>query len=480
MPILLSKFMMMPDLFSHMARYHVMMHGQEDPYLLQYFQFQWKVVGNLGVDILVFLVSHVTNVELATRLVVACIPAITTLAIYRLSIFLHGHVNCGAYVALSLIYSFPFLHGFVNFTLGIALALLLFPLWVKANNHSLRVGVPVSIVISLLIWVVHLSSFAIFLIMAFFWQAYPVIAGEVRNVRDIALRVGRLSALLAPVIPTLAWRSSESVQLFGKYSFTLKAYSLGALVRSENQIFDVLSAGLILLTALVFALYPGIKRQYSLLSAGGLIFLFFLILPQDVFGSYYADSRLVPISLILILLACGPIVPRWDRIVGILGLALFVVRIGEAGLGWKSRGDRLEKDLTALKDVPQGSRIAVVAVRSLCNGWVLTSLDHAPSLAIVWKNAFTNTVWDLPGQQILKPIYNLKFGYNSVPSDLLATKERTCDGRPMEDILASLPRNRFDFVWILAPDHPAEYRPWLQFLYRGPNSRLYKIIRKSH
>jgi hypothetical protein len=131
-----------------------------------------------------------------------------------------------------------------------------------------------------------------------------------------------------------------------------------------------------------------------------------------------------------------------------------------------------------LDKVPRGSRIAVITTASRCNNWNLTGFDHAPSLAIVRKSAFVNTEWDIAGEGgLMRPIYNEHFGYNSTPSDLLATHDKVCGGRTMEQILAGIPRSRFDYVWTFAPPGEDARTGWLSLVSAGPDERLYRIAR---
>jgi hypothetical protein len=46
----------------------------------------------------------------------------------------------------------------------------------------------------------------------------------------------------------------------------------------------------------------------------------------------------------------------------------------------------------------------------------------------------------------------------------------------LEDRLRDLPRDKFDYVWVLRVPPPTGY-PWLVPVARGPNSVLYRIVK---
>ena len=58
------------DLLGHMGRYAVQLDGGHSADLARWYHFEWRWLGNLGVDLLVHLLGPVLGVEAATKLVV--------------------------------------------------------------------------------------------------------------------------------------------------------------------------------------------------------------------------------------------------------------------------------------------------------------------------------------------------------------------------------------------------------------------------
>jgi hypothetical protein len=270
---------------------------------------------------------------------------------------------------------------------------------------------------ALVVWVAHVAGWAILLVLAGSWALMQAILSEGLSVRALIAATLRVVPLAMPLVPTLLWRSGSGVAL-SMFSLSQKVHGVANLLRGESTALDIASV-LIILACLAWLLFDRrIIKSKPLLLGGFLLSFFVLILPSYVFSSFYADVRLLPAAL------------------------------------------------------------TVIAERTLCNGWVLTGLDRVPSLAIVRISAFVNTQWDMADQQLMTPLYNKDVGYHAPPSNLLATPGNACEGRALGEILTTLPRKRFDYVWIFS--RPAKYSriAWLKLEAQTPDARLYRISRR--
>ena len=114
-----------------------------------WYDFRWALIGNLGIDLLIVPFAPLFGLELAVKLIVIAIPALTVAGLLWIAREVHGRIPPTALFALPLAYSYPFQFGFVNFALSMALALCLFALWLRLGRlgqFGLRaaVFVPVS------------------------------------------------------------------------------------------------------------------------------------------------------------------------------------------------------------------------------------------------------------------------------------------------------------------------------------------------
>ncbi|MDP9085589.1 MAG: hypothetical protein M3N02_02340, partial [Pseudomonadota bacterium] len=117
-PLLKPDIPPLVDLPGHMGRYRVQLDMGNVPWLGDWYVFQWSMIGNLGIDLLIVPLAPVFGLELAVKLIVICIPALTVLGLLWIAREVHGRIPPTALFALPLAYSFPFQFGFVNFALA--------------------------------------------------------------------------------------------------------------------------------------------------------------------------------------------------------------------------------------------------------------------------------------------------------------------------------------------------------------------------
>jgi hypothetical protein len=170
LPFIVAPLPMMPDYLSHMARYHVMNHGTESAYLPRYYQFQWALIGNLGIDLLMVPLGAIWPTETAARIAVASIPMLTIAGIYAVSRATWGRAEAPALLALSFVYSFTFLCGFVNFHFSVALALLGFAVWIRFSQQRALQRWLVFAPLASVVWVAHIAGWAVLLLLVGCWE----------------------------------------------------------------------------------------------------------------------------------------------------------------------------------------------------------------------------------------------------------------------------------------------------------------------
>jgi hypothetical protein len=93
----------------------------------------------------------------------------------------------------------------------------------------------------------------------------------------------------------------------------------------------------------------------------------------------------------------------------------------------------------------------------------------------VRRHAFVNTQWDIPGQHLMRPVYNEGQGFNDSRSVELFNPAFGCPGFRVRTFLRYLPREQFDYVWIWEAEAPPAAFSWLTPVYTGPTARLYSI-----
>src|SRR6202007_3367312 len=106
------------------------------PFLAQHYTINWRLIGNLGVDIPVLMLGPMLGAEQSARIVVMMIPPLTFGGIYAVSRSMNHQVAPGAIIGLLLVYNWPLNSGFVNFSLSCAMALLILAALIQLREGS--------------------------------------------------------------------------------------------------------------------------------------------------------------------------------------------------------------------------------------------------------------------------------------------------------------------------------------------------------
>jgi hypothetical protein len=476
------------DLPGHMGRFHVQMAIDHSPVLRRFYTFQWSLIGNLGIDLLVVPLSKIFGLELATKLIVLSIPAMTAAGFLWVGREVHRRVSPAAFFALPLAYNFPLMFGFVNFALSMALAFLAFAFWLRLA----RLGRPglralLFVPISILIWIAHTYG----------WGTLGVMAFSAELVRQFDLKRPVLKAgflavlhslsLAPPLLLMLLWRSGAHVGGYTGmwFQWRLKWQWVVMALRDRWRWFDIGSLELIAIVLLIaIAWYRRLEYSRNLAASAIFLILVYICLPRIVFGSNYADMRLVPYAIAVAVIAIRSR-PAWAGKSGgwlaALGLAFFLARTAGTTISFLSYDRQFDHELAAIDHIPQDARlISFVGIR--CNkGWTMPRNEHLPALALVRRNAFSNDQWSMNGAQLLTSHYPDDGWFSRDPSQQVL--QRPCRGErwlTLDQSLRLMPRADFDYVWLIdPPEYDSALTRGMVPVWRGGTSAVYRIVDHS-
>jgi hypothetical protein len=495
LPLLWPDIPPLVDLPGHMGRYRVQLTHGTVPWLQDWYNFRWSLIGNLGVDLLVIPLSKVFGLELAVKLIVVTIPAMTVAGLLWIAREVHGRIPATALFALPLAYSFPFHFGFVNFALSMAFALLAFGLWLRlARLGRVRLRAFIFVPLSCLIWLTH----------AFGWGTLAVLAFSAELIRqhDMRRRPGapwredlvggwivpwiwagiHCLAIAPPAVLMLAWRSGDHVggQTGDWFNWRAKVLWVTQVFRDRWQLFDIASVGVLFLLLFKAVRDPNIEYSRNLGLSAIFLLAVFLLLPRIVFGSAYADMRLVPFLIAIAIVAIRPrpgLSIRGAATVAALGLAFFTARIGATTWSYALYDASYDKELKALDHLPEGARLVSFVGETCYNEWRMTRLQHLPALALERKLAYTNDQWSMAGGQLLTVRYRAAQRFAHDPSQIVTDVQCPREWwRPIARSLVTFPRDAFDYVWVIRPpayDHRLEQG--LIPVWRDGTSALFRV-----
>jgi hypothetical protein len=463
-PLLWPDIPPLVDLPGHMGRYRVQLDYAQYPHLHDWYNFNWSLMGNLGVDLLVIPMSKVFGLELAVKLIVITIPAMTVAGLLMIAREVHGRIPATALFALPLAYAFPFHFGFVNFALSMGMALLAFGWWLRlARLGKFQFRSLVFLPISVLIWITHTFGWGVLGVLAF--SAELVRHHDAHRgqgfVREWLLpwfKAGIQCLVLAPpALLMLMWRSGGHVtgQTADWFNWRAKMMWIVQVFRDRWQLFDIASVGVLFL--LLFKAIRDPNLQYSRNLSLSFLFLaaVYVLLPRIVFGSAYADMRLVPFLMAIGIIAIRPkpgLSMRGAAVVAAIGMAFFTARIAATTWSFFLYDKSYDRELKALEHLPEGARLVSFVGETCYNEWKMTRLQHVPALALERKLAYTNDQWSMPGAQLLTVRYTDAKRFAHDPSQIVTDVQCPREWwRPVAWALTRFPRDAFDYVWMIRP-----------------------------
>lgn len=451
LPVVLTPVPLMADLPNHIARHHVMaqaLFGAGSPH----WSVAWRWIGNLGVDLPAVLLGPLLGIELATRLMVALIAPLTMLGLLALGRAAHGRFTAGAALALPFAFAQPWHYGFLNSCLSTALALFVAAAWLRRPSDTPWRAASFALA-ALGVWTAHVMGWGVLLLL--------VAGAELARWRDLRARPVRLLRtlpLFAPLVPLALWRGEGGGRLFALGSDPLgqKISYTAAMLRGLSLPFDLGMVAVLALAGGIALLAARPPRVEPRLAVGALLLgLTFAALPTTVLGSWGADLRLVPVAGMIALVAIGPAQnPGIGRTLAALGLALFAARALVTTSSWQRAQPELAQRLALLDAVPRGGRLAFVEGRPVCHpAWPHNVDDKLASYAVTRRDAFANTLFKIPGADIV----DRRRAADARWFDRSQTLD--CDGPPdqLARRLGAFAAAGFDLLWVA--DAPGPVAP---------------------
>ncbi len=481
-PLLYPDVLPLVDLPGHMGRYRVELDLASSPALKRFYGFEWQPIGNLGVDLLVAPLARLIGLEPAVKLVVLAIPPLTVAGFLWVAREVHHRLPPTAVFALPFAFGFPFLFGFVNFALAMALAMLAFALWLRLARHDRDIVRAILFVpISFVLFFTHAFGWGMLGLLCFSAEAVR------RHDRGIAwFRAGFRAALHAsvlalPMLVILMWRSGTSGELtHGWFDWPRKWQWVYSALRDRWQWFDIAAVALIALVLLFALFHRRLEYSRNLAFSALVLVAAFVILPWTVFGSAYADMRLVPYIFALALLAIrfrGPTELRLAGMLAGIALALFVVRLAGTTASLAIAADSQRSRLAALDHVPRGARLVHLSGQMCADRWALPRNSHLGGMALVRRHAFSNEQWAIDGANLLEVRFTKAGPFRSDPSQIV--REAACANAnrwSADQALRSIPRGAFDYAWLIdMPPYDRRLTQGWTLIWSGEGSLLYRM-----
>ena len=487
-PLLRPEIPPLVDLPGHMGRYRVQLSHDQYPWLLDWYNFNWQLIGNLGIDILIIPLAKLFGLELAVKLIVMTIPALMVTGLLWIAREVHGRIPPTALFALPLAYSYPFQFGFVNFALAMAIALNAFALWLRlARQKRFRLRAAIFVPLSCALWVCHTFGWGVLGVLAF--------SGEMIRQHDARIDRGPVSWIKAwvraglgclplalPIVLMIAWRSGEHVtgQTADWFNWRAKIGYATMALRDRWMAFDMASVAALLVILFRGFRDPNVEYSRNLGLSALFLLAVYLLLPRIVFGSAYADMRLVPFVFAVAVIAVRAkrgLSIRGSATLAAVGLVFFVARIGAGTASYWMFANDYDRELKALDHVPVGAKL-VTFIGTQCGApWTMSRLEHLPAIALERKMAYSNDQWSMAGAQLLTARYLPARRFAHDPSQIVTSAQCPREWwRPISKAMARFPRDAFDYVWLVRPPaYDPKFNQGLVEIWRDGTSVLFRV-----
>lgn len=476
LPLLLPPIPPLADLMGHMARYKIAAGGADSATLSQWYQFHWRPIGNLGVDLLVVPLAKLIGVEAATKLVVMLIPPLTVAGMLAVAHEAHGRLPPTAGFAVPLVFGHHFMFGFVNFSLSMALALLALALWIRLDKLGRRrIRAMMFVPISMVIYFSHVFGWGMLGLMCLGVEVakrrgeqQQWAAALIWSARDVAV-------LAVPLVFLIGWRTEGGGETGDWLRLDTKGSALARMLRDRWKWFDILSLAVIIRIGVMPFFNDKLEVSRRLGAAAFLLGLAFLAMPRLLFGSAYADMRIVPFAVAILLLAIRVkpgVDRRWAQGLAVAATAFVVVRLVGSTVSMAVEANRQAHQLQAIDYIQPGSRVATL-VWDGCGRWALNRSNHLGSMATVRKNALANDQWRLAGSNMLVIRDRAGGPFRFDPSQIVRDGSCPEEGWALPTALSALPRGAFDYLWLInsPPVSDARLPGWTP-VWHGHESRL--------
>ncbi|WP_068071237.1 hypothetical protein [Novosphingobium lentum] len=488
LPFVLVEVPPLIDIPGHMGAAAIEQADPGSP-LQQYFGWRWMFTLNLGGEVLMKLLAAPLGLLAAgwwSAVLATALFAGGCLATVRVLNPRGGHA---AAWALMFVFSFPLLTGFLNYILAVGLSLSAFAASIYLENQP-RKRAAMLIVLQPVALLCHAIGGVLLPLLIGMYALGKVIEEHPVDWREVPRRPALLEPM-ARALLRLCWPLGMGLVTILVWKFVVpghggflrwrwdqKAWSFALTLRDQWQLLDIATSaacgGLI-----VFARLMGARWSPRQALPPLAVFVLFVAIPSDINGSAFVDIRLLPVAAML---ALG--LQDWSRAPGdrarfiaVSGAALLAIRLLVTAGSFADYAQDYNKQLSALHHVEPGSRVlAFVEHSCIEESWRNTRRDHLASMASIYRQAWVNDNWAVPGLDMVVPRFRPGPNFAADPSEFVWSP--ACQGgrlRSVDTALRHAPIDLVDYVWLIDTGLPHSPDPRLRIVWQDGRSILFAV-----
>ncbi len=407
-PIWSHDFLPIQDYPNHLARMHILANLQNDQYLQRFYQIQWNIIPNLGMDLILPTLTHIFNIYLLGKLMLSLIIFLMTSGCIFLSYTLFNTLNIWSLTSFLLLYNLAFIKGFMNFLFGIGLALWCITIWIVIRKRQWWLKVIIFSILYTLLFFTHLNAFGIAgLVIIFYELNYVFKQAKLSLKTSIKEMLIILIPLIIPAILYILSPTYSGDSYFISDPFIKKIYHLLRISDTYDYHQDLITVIFLILIPLLGICFRYFQFKKSMgIPLLGLTIIYF-ILPKALATGAHTDWRII-IPLFALFIASFKIELSNKIVVTLFSCILIIllgIRISLINDIWSDFQAPANEIIESVKEIDRGSSI-FTAIAFQDRREVLPFI-HISNYAIIEKSAFVPTLFATATQQpiLLNPSY---------------------------------------------------------------------------
>jgi hypothetical protein len=469
LPVWIVRYPPLVDYPNHLARYYILGHLQ-DPnlHLSQFYASRWQPSPYVAVDVLAVFLLKLLPIDLVGRLILSISLLGLPLASY---VFLRQISYESRYLAawaLVISYGPVFLVGFVNVTLSAALCFWLFALFLKYLN-KLGCGPWLGLLIlAILLYFTHLVGFVIGAMIVF---TYCVLTRQTVRHLFAATSIFVPGAVVY-LVEFLRGRSYWLKEANPAYRYEVEIVDKFAFLTNPFRGYSRTSTALVLIGligCLILAVWKNrdLRLNHPWLGVTTAAFVVYLLSPANF---HHLEVRIFPFLFILSL-SVAEVGPR-ARVLGAIGLLVFVVRCFDVDHTFISRQDELEEWHRSFEAIPPNSRILPMVPQNEGQNF-RRYYEHFWAYGVIERGWFSPNLFHSTG---IHPL-----ALNS-PADDIARLTWFKDPYVKRSAPVFEPdwpeiQRRFDYLWVFdLPRFSAPISRFGQLVYSGGPVKVFRVL----
>jgi hypothetical protein len=394
----------LPPLFdypNHLARMDLLARLPGSEALQRYYEPHWRVIPNLGMDLVVPTLVRLLPLAWAGKAFVLASLALLAAGPALVHRAATGRWSLWPLSAFLFLYTRVLLWGFLNYLFGIGLALVAFAAWIALAERNSRGRWAISAALALALFFAHLMACVIYGVLVAGYELGALWRSRPWSWKRAVLRLAPSGVVfLAPLALLVFASEGNGLGAIHYGRLDRKLDLLFSVFDNYDRVFDIACFVLLVLAASLAYVRRHLVIIPALRLPAALLAVIYLAAPAQLMTASAVDHRL-PLVLAA-LLAAATAAPRLTmssvRLVALAGLALFLARMTEVWVHWERADAAYARLLPILDQVPEGGRLAVGYPPEVVGSTAIPTA-HLPTLAIARRDAFVPTLFAYRGQQ---------------------------------------------------------------------------------